>query len=554
MKKNMKNKILSILLVVFSLLTFNNCNEDELLNKYPQDAVNAGNYFIDASSARGAVASIFSNWNKRYTMYQRYMLSYLDILTDDAYTRIKDHRALLNNYTFDESHTTQDVFKDWWIYIFRSINDANFCIDYIPTSSDPKFTEEPQKPYIAAAKFMRAFGYIYLTSLYGDVPLHKTFIANVEESYKSRSPVSEVYDLIIEDLTYAKENLPNNWTTDNYGLPTKAAGAGMLARAYLYKKDFVNAETVAKEAIQIADASGYQLMADYEYMMAYESQPNKEFIFTINFKKDDDWSKTGNMFEGMVERLPRGGDTPNGPTLGPIVYAVMGGDGWGYVMPTRDLYDEFETGDPRRKYSMWVPGDFYGIHHGATANYTNPYTKQSYTYNDGDTIFYQEGWSPSFMNTRKVISSIANQSTTQASGYDIPILRYAELLLYYAEALIENNKIGEGMAQINKVRARSSVNMPAVSAGNQADARAKLRHERRVELSLEGIRIFDLRRWGIVEEVLGAGANSNKVPVRYGDNTLFKGTECQFPQDLLLPIPASTELDINDNIIQNPGY
>ena len=553
MKKKFMKRITGLLLVFILILSFNNCSESDLLDKYPQDAVNVSNYFVDASSASGAVAAIFSNWNKRYTMYQRWMLKYLDIMTDDAYTRIKDTRALVNNYTYEEYHTTGDAFKDWWIYIFRSVNDANFCIEYIPTSTDDKFTEEQRNQYVAAARFMRAFSYIYLTSLYGDVPLHKEFVSNIENGYKARTPVDEVYDLIIEDLIFAKENLPKQWPTEEYGFPTKAAGAGYLARAYLYDKDFVNAEIAAKEAIEIADASGYELMDDYEYMMSETSQPNKEFIFTLNFKSSDDWSKNGNMFEGMVERLPRGGDTPNGPTLAPVIYAVMGGDGWGYVMPTRDLYDEFEPGDPRREYSMWVPGDFYGIHHGETTDYTNPVTGDSYTYHDGDTIFYQAGWSPSHMSTRKVVSSIEGLSTVQASGYDIPLLRYAELLLFYAEALIENNKISEGMAQINKVRARPSVNMPAVSATGKEDATAKLRHERRIELNLEGIRIFDMRRWGIVEEELGAGANSNKVLVRYGDDTMYKGTECQFPQDLLMPIPVS-ELDVNDLLVQNPGY
>jgi hypothetical protein len=152
-----------------------------------------------------------------------------------------------------------------------------------------------------------------------------------------------------------------------------------------------------------------------------------------------------------------------------------------------------------------------------------------------------------------MVQSVAGLLSSQYSGYDIPILRYAELLLYYAEALIENNKIDEGMNQINKVRARPSVNMPPVSATNKADAIFKLRHERRIELNLENIRLFDLRRWGIVEEELGAGANSNKVLVRYGDDTMFKGSMCEFPKHLLLPIPLK-ELDLNEFLQQNPGY
>lgn len=550
MKRDIKNKIVSSLTLLFIMISFNNCNEEDLLNKYPKDAINAANYFVDASSAKSAVVAIFANWNQRYTMFPT-GLQYLDLLTDDTFTRNLGVRGKVNNYAIEGYDTTQDQFKDWWIYIYRSINDANFCIDYIPTSTDIRFTEEQQKPYIAVARFMRAFSYIYLTGLYGDVPLHKNFISRVEDSYKPRTKVNEVYDLIIEDLIYAKENLPEQWSVKEYGFPTKAAGAGMLAKAHLYRKDFLNAETAAKEAIQIADATGYELMDDYEFMMSQASQPNKEFIFAISFKENE--TTYGNINRGLVERLPRGGDTPSGPTLPPQIYAVMGGDGWGYILPSRDLYDEFEPGDPRRKYSMWIPGDFYGIYHGETFKYINPYTKEELTYNEGDTIYYQEGWSPTFMNTRKMIASIAGLVSSAASGYDLPILRYAELLLIYAEALIENGKINEGVEQINKVRTRPSVDMPQISAVDKTDATAKLRHERRIELNLEMQRIFDLRRWGIVEQELGAGLNSTKVLVRYGDDTMYKGTQCEFPKHLLMPIPLG-ELDINEFMEQNPGY
>jgi len=550
MKKNSKNKIVGTLTLLLLILTFNNCNEDDLLNKYPKDAINAANYFVDASSAKGAVVAIFSNWNQRYTMFPT-GLQYLDLMTDDTFTRNLGVRGKVNNYAIEEYDTTSDQFKDWWIYIYRSINDANFCIDYIPTSSDPRFTVEQQKPYIAIARFMRAFGYIYLTSLYGDVPLHTSFISKVEDSYKPRTPVTEVYDLIIEDLIYAKQNLPEQWPVNEYGFPTKAAGAGMLAKAFLYNKDFPNAEIASKDAIQIANATGYELMSDYEYMMSQASQPNKEFIFAITFKENE--TTYGNVNRGLVERLPRGGDTPSGPTLPPQLYAVMGGDGWGYILPSRDLYNEFEPGDPRRKFSMWVPGDFYGIYHGNPFKYINPYTKEEFIYNEGDTIYYQKGWSPTFMNTRKLISSVAGLVSTTASGYDLPVLRYADLLLIYAESLIENGKINEGIEQINKVRARPSVNMPPVSASDKMEATAKLRHERRIELNLEMQRIFDLRRWGIVEQELGAGLNSTKVLVRYGDDSMYKGTQCEFPKHLLMPIPLG-ELDINEFVQQNPGY
>jgi hypothetical protein len=540
----MKNKIISLAFLTTMLFLLNNCSEDELLDKSPQDAPNSSNFFIDAASARKADVAIFTDWTSYY-MYQDMMLIYLDVMSDDSYCRLNSAWTIaLMTWDFTASGSVQDnMFNNWWTSIYASINDACFAIDYIPTSSDPKFTPELQKKYIGVAKMMRGFAYLYLTTLWGDVPLHKNFITNVADSYVAKSPKSEILQFVIEDLKYAAENIPDTWTGDDQGLPAKAAAAGLLAKAYLYANDYPDAEIAAKNALDIADASGYGLMDDYIEMMSYESQPNKEFIFTMNFLPNDATMTLSNRM--TVRRICR--DAPY------FIQDEFMGRGWGSAIPTRDLYDAFEPGDTRREASMWAPGDFYCIHHGSTQVYKNNYTGITTTYNDGDSIKYQAGWSPSNLNTRKVVHSILGLGYVENDGYDIPILRYAELLLFYGEALIENNKISEGMAQINKVRARPSVNMPPLSASDQTDARTKLRHERRVELNMEGIRVFDLLRWGIVKDVFGEGPNTNKVLVRWGDDATYKGTNCQFPKNNVLPIPQ-TEIDVNTLLEQNTGY
>jgi hypothetical protein len=541
----MKNKIISLVFLTTILFLLNNCSKEDLLDKSPQDAPNSSNFFVDASTARKADIGIITNWTT-YWVYQNQMVNVLDIMSDDSYTRLNsaDRYAELQ-WTFGASGpVTDDIFANWWLQIYMSINSANFAIDYIPNSSDPKFTPELQKPYIGVAKMMRAFSYIYLTTLWGDVPLHKNFIVNVADSYVAKSPKSEILQFAIEDLKYATENIPEKWSGNDLGLPDKAAAAGLLARAYLCANDYPNAEIAAKNAIDIADASGYGLMDNYGDMIAV--QPNKELIFTLNFLANDATGANSNSM--TVTRICR--DAPY------FIQDEFMGRGWGYALPTRDLYDAFEPGDPRRKASIWAPGDFYTIHHGATQVYTNSVTNVTTTYNEGDTIKYQAGWSKSNMNTRKVVHSILGLSSVDRDGYNIPILRYAELYLYYAEALIENNKISEGLDQINKVRARPSVNMPPLSASDQTDARVKLRHERRVELNMEGIRVFDLLRWGILKDVFGEGtatSPSHKVLMIWGDNSTYKDTQCQFPKNYVLPIPQ-TEIDINKLMEQNTGY
>jgi tetratricopeptide (TPR) repeat protein len=415
-----------------------------------------------------------------------------------------------------------------------------------------------------------------LTHFWGDAQYWPHFLNNPDSAYIPRQPKAEVVAHFIEDLKYAKDNLPDTWTGQDVGFPTKAAAAGILAKTYLFNRDFQKAVTAAKEALDIADAEGYRLMDNYLYMMSWDSQEkgdNKEFIFTFPFLLNG--TSTGNQNEMMVERRVR--DAPN------EVKNIYGG-GWGYALPSHNLYDEFEPGDPRRVASMWVPGDFYGTYN-QDADFTIPGNKDQTppptfiysdsTYHKGSKIYYRANWSFSNTNTRKIWEPDMKDGQMleideQQDGYDIPLLRYADLLLMYAEALIENNQVAEGIAQINKVRARPSVNMPLLSTAlSQNEARKALRHERRVELNMEGLRLADLMRWtrddgqngtipgttpgSYLEQIFGSGKNGKQVLMRYGDNTILKDQTLTFPRNLLFAIPQDA-LDRNKMETQNPVW
>jgi hypothetical protein len=476
-------------------------------------------------------------------------VTFQDIFTDDSYSRNVGDRLPALNWTADP---TWYHYYSWYFCMFKGINNANFAIDGIPKSTDLTFTAEKQAPYIAVAKLAKGFCYLNLTTLWGDVTYFPHFLTEPDSAFVARTPKSEVMARIIEDLTYAAENLPDVWSGDDVGFPTKAAGAAMLAKAYLYNKDYPNAVTACKNALDIADAAGYTLMNDYVYMMSYDSQvngDNTEFIYSFPFILNG--STTGNQNEMQVERLCR--DAPN------EVKNIYGA-GWGYALPSRNLVDAFEPGDKRREYSMWIPGDFYGVY-----NQTASFTADS-TYNQGDKIYYKSAWSYSNTNTRKVWQRIMVDGTPlqiadDQAGYDIPLIRYADLVLFYAEALIENNQVPEGMIQLNRVRARASVNMPPLSATDQNDARKKLRHERRIELNMEGQRLYDLMRWtaddgvsgSYLEQIFGSGKNGKPILMRLGDDVTLKDQELTFPKHLLFPIPQD-ELDRNKLCVQNPGW
>jgi starch-binding outer membrane protein, SusD/RagB family len=556
----MKNKLLLFIVLSIGIAIINGCNEDKLLTKYPKDAPNADNFFINATSARQAAQSPFAVMSQIPHDFRRYWVTFQDIFTDDSYSRNVVDRLPALHWSADP---TWYQYQSWYFCMFKGINNANFAIDGIPKSTDPTFTPDQQAPFIAVAKLAKGFCYLNLTTLWGDVTYFPHFLNNPDSAYVGRTPKSDVMARTIEDLTYAAENLPDSWTGDNVGFPTKAAGAGYLAKAYLYNRDFANAATAAKKALDIADAEGYTLMPDYVYMMSYDSQvngDNTEFIYTFPFILNG--TQTGNQNEMMVERRVR--DAPG------QVKNIYGG-GWGYALPSRNLYDAFDPGDPRRVYSMWIPGDFYGVYNEA-ADFTVPKDTVNFPgsadtlIHQGDKIYYKYVWSYSNTNTRKIWEpdmkdGVWLEIDEQQDGYDIPLMRYADLVLIYAEALIENGQVPEGMAQINRVRARTSVNMPPLTATDQNDARKKLRHERRIELNMEGQRLYDLLRWtaddgvsgSYLEQTFGSGVNGKPILMRYGDNVTLKDQELNFPKDLLFPIPQM-ELDRNKACVQNPGW
>jgi starch-binding outer membrane protein, SusD/RagB family len=563
----MKNSLLLMLVLFGSIVIFNSCNEDTLLNKYPLDAPNADNFFVNEVNARQAALSPPAIMTQNPYDFRRYWVTFQDIYSDDSYTRnVGDRLPALNWSATPDWYN----FYAWYYCYYKGINNANFAIDGIPKSSDTKFTSEQQAPYIAVAKLWKGFCYLQLTTYWGDANYWPNFIENPDSTFVARQPKAEVVANFIEDLKYAKANLPHAWSGENVGFPTSAAAAGLLAKTYLFNRDFANAVTAAKDALDIADAEGYTLMPDYTYMMSWDAQEkgdNKEFIFSFPFILNG--SVTGNQNEMQVERRVR--DAPQ------EVKNIYGG-GWGYALPSRNLVDEFEPGDPRRVYSMWIPGDFYGVYN-QEEDFTVPGNAADGSTDSimhkGDNIYYKYVWSYANTNTRKIWSpdmkdGVMLEIDEQQDGYDIPLLRYADLVLIYAEALIENGQTADGINQINRVRARPSVNMPPISAGlSQNDARKALRHERRIELNMEGLRLADMMRWtrddggsgkvpgttpgSYLEQKFGSGLNGVPVLMRYGDDATVKNQNLDFPKNLLFSIPQE-ELARNKKCVNNPGW
>lgn len=546
----MKNII--VILITGSLLLLGACNEDEFLDRYPKDRPNPANFFIDAESARKAVNACYAPWTRSINMLKRDMGIVIDAMTDDSFWRqVSAYNISMVDWNFDPSHR---VIAAWWQYPYQCVNAANFAIDNIPLSSDPNFTPEKQAPYIAEAKFYRAYSYLFLTTFYGDIPLYTDAASDFSEYYMPRTPRAEIYAQVIKDFTDAKNNLPEEQPSAK-GAPTKATGAAFLAKAYLFTKEWDKAETAAREAVQIAEASGYHMLDDF--LSIWSEEMNDELLFYWAYVPND--ANYGQNF--TVYRNCR--DIPA------TLRIAINGDGWGYCQPNRDLFDEYETDDPRRECTIYYPEGNYEIYPGPD---DFPYTHETYNetgekvtwdvvYRAGDMVKYDYRWSGTGMNVRKMTQSVKGLAAVEWSGLDCPVMRMAELYLILAEALAEQGK-PEALTWVNKVRSRASVNLPgrALGDGRKGDDNLVniVRHERRVELALEHLRLLDLVRWDVLPDIFGDG---KKVKRHFFSDFLPESSKFKFANpvgnvslDPIFPIPQY-EMDNNPEInTNNPGW
>lgn len=349
------------------------------------------------------------------------------------------------------------------------------------------------------AQFLRAFYYFELVQYYGGVPLHLTEVTSVAETALPRSTAADIYKQIIADASSAASLLPAKQTT--VGMVTQGSAKTLLGYVYMTLKQYADAEKVLTDVT----ALGYSLLPNYANVFATKN--NAESIFEVQYLAGPQGLQSNFAFQfapnisNVINVL---GVVGNNQTTG------------GWNKPTPDLIAAYETGDTRKAASIafsYVDGN------GNTVNDT--YVKK-----------YTHGPYSIFNNT----------------GDDWIIYRYADVLLLLAECLNEEGKSGQAIPYLNQVRARAGLGITTAVA--QADLRAAIAKERRVELVFENHRWLDLVRTGQAISVMTAFGTKIKQQQPYLPAAAYTNiTQTRF----IFPIPQ-TEIDINPKLTQNPGY
>lgn len=493
----MKNINIYLGIIAVSFLV--SCSDD-FLDQPPRAALTLGSFPETSEDAVLATNAIYNSL--RIWQINTGGFPLLDMMADDATKGSNPGDGTeIGVYDSFEHTATEGSVERWYKTLYQAIRRANLVINEVPNiEMDATLSAR----LIAEARFLRAYFYGQLVMGFGDVP--KVTVIDPSLDLK-RTPVDEILnDIIYPDLEYAINILPekSQYAAEDLGRATKGAAMGLLARIKLFYGDYPAVEEITNDIIQSGE---YDLVDSFNQVFVYDNEHNEESLFEIS-STPLSFTDGGNQY-GNTQGV-RG--TPN--------------KGWGFCRPAYTLIEEFvANNDPREPASiLYLHEEIDGITikgEGATPDttYVNGSIVEIECYN-------QKVWYP-------------GTDSESSFGHNRRLIRYADILLMYAEALNENGKAAEALPYLNMIRSRSrgssSGVLPDITTTDQSELKDAIIEERKYEFALEGLRFWDLVRTDKAEAVLG--------PLGFikGKNELF-------------PIPQS-EIDISQGrIIQNPGY
>jgi starch-binding outer membrane protein, SusD/RagB family len=520
----MYRKINISLILLF--IVFIGC--DEGLDILPTDSVSEETYWDRERDAIVALNGVYREIDGVQ------MVKELDAITDIGY-RGSSGPGTFHDVGAGNIDPSNNAIGSQWNRYYRGVRRANDLIVNIDRieDGDPALLSRLK----SEARFLRAYFYTQLSSLWGAVPLI-TEPLGINE-HVGRTDKEQVVNFVIEELEdlINTNALPISYegvSQGNIGRATHGAALALKARVSIRNHKF---ELARDASLAVMDLGVYSLFPDYEGLFQYAGQNSEEVIFDRQYET--------------------GGQTYNGFGMGP---GSIGGSSTPEPIRQLKLYHEYtgprnpdnpyENIDPRWDYNVYYTGQPLGntIFNSWPDSPTN------------DRVGLQETSTEHGYNLKKWIDYDADSGSPSSSTINMILIRYADVLLMYAEAKIQLNEIDQSVFDaINEVRQRPTVDMPPIIASGQSQEELMeiIMNERAVEFAFEGLRLFDMNRWGIGERKAGLVQGMNYIDQ---DNGEWKIWDRNFvrsfnpERDILWPIPY-TEMEINDAITNNnPGY
>lgn len=557
------NKI--IIYISAILITFSSC--DDYLNRMPLNNPSDETFLSNETEMKMALTACYSDLWLNFSVMP-FMLTF-DYLTDIGYERDVSALQALGQGAGD---ATNKVIVDYWKGFYNGIAKCNNLIQNMERGR-ANVNAATYAQIKAEARFLRALYYSYLIELYGDVPL-VTEVLSLNNSKMARTPKSAVVDFILKELTEASGDMveANNPVS---GHASKGAALAIKARVALYNERWADAIS-ASSAVMAMEGTQYALESNYSKLFRNEGEASKEVIFSVQY-----------MVGTQVHTLYRLFGSRNASAFTNKKPAYQLADSWECVdglpidkSPLFNPKDPFKNRDPRLGYTLAVPGsEFLGFQfetHGDSIQCWNYLTNKRVNNLEAThayATFTGLCW--------RKYANVEDRLASNQCDMNPIIIRYAEVLLTYAEAKIKAGQIDASVYEaINKVRKRPSVNMPPITTTDPTELFYAVCRERKYEFAGEGLRLFDIRRWKIAEDVMNepllgrmkkaypdkapridkfANAYYEGIPIAsQGESADFKMRVVDrrifnAERDYLWPIPY-IERQTNPELVQNPNY
>lgn len=560
----MKTRYILPVLFAGASLAFSSCND--FLTEDVRGQENLDTYFQSEEEVNSFVGGCYFEISKYgwWQIFNTWLMS--DMTTDDMWDGNTTQSDGYQDVThFMPNAQSNGILQNFWGARYQGINTCNTAIERIPGAS---MDENLKKQRLAEVRFLRAYFYFDLVKNFGGVPL--VLSTNDASEGIGRSSQEACYAFIEKELSEVAKILPekSEYSAADMGRATRGAALGILGKAQLYQGKWSEARATLKKVV---DSHEYELMDNFGDVWSVKTNNNKESIFEL--------------------QTTYGGDQY---TLGGSLTVVTGcrngvGDGWSWGQPSSDLENAFiAAGDTERlRWSIIKTGCTEIAGETQFDKFIENNSTLFASVNDQKFKDYKEnfGWTDETYTHGYIIDPAQHKSARIIRKYFVPledrpeiynidkiplnhrILRYADVLLMYAEACYES---GEDIAQaqwaVSEVRKR--VGLSEITSTGTA-LRDAIRLERRLELAFEQNRLYDLRRWNcdngkkMMENVFGP--NGSFVKYNLGPDadiyehwnqgeTSDKGTRFVAPRDLLWPIPIYEIQHSNGVITQNPGW
>lgn len=529
------------------LLLFTSCNDLDLA---PTNKFTEGNYWTSPEKANMVLNMAYSQMTNNDYFFKT------EALSDNMYEgRGSSSEKAISSGQADASNGR---FSDEWKDCYAGIKTCHTFLENVDRI--PEMDETLKNRMKAEARFIRAYLYFRLTTWFGDVPLFEQDITLSDSKTISRKPQAEVLAFVQKELDAVIEFLPakENYTGADRGRITSGAAVALKARTFLYSNDWANVASTCEKLINTTTYGKYELFPNYSGVFLPENEYNSEVILDLNYVPSlRTW---GNYYD----------------------YAPLSvGARINVLAPTQELVDNYIMLNGK---SISASGSGYS----ETTPYKNRdprlsatvvYHEFSWKKPDGkfQTIYIKPGTAP---DESAAVDEYKGQGTNSTStgyymrkyydptslasftsGLNLILIRYADVLLMYAEAKNELGLMNENIwnTTVKALRSRAGFTDPEALLFNAAwsknDLQTTIRNERRSELALEGLRIFDIRRWKTAEVVLNTYPHGAKFGDAATDNGYIRLDKRSFnkDRDYTWAVPQS-EKDLNPALGQNQGY